>query len=500
MGDRSNEYITPIDWKAYTEQYPWARNCYEDLGYRWGIYQNSVSDQKSPSAWNVSLEEANTELNYSDMFNECGALAKWMVDKGWRVDIAPTLEEPDGKFSEIQPGDIIFFAESLGMDGFKVYAELIFHGYNYRNISHAAIVSAVSVRTDMTGSSLPYAYQIDVICPPSLFENYLRQTSGHFVYSTRMEYTLNYENVYTNTNGLAHYLPSLSTIAMVCRPDLSSTKKTYLEMEAEKLGLHTVPENETQLNIIKRCRQCTDIEWTPGKDYDRVLPITGERNDYVGFIPNQGYKNTLMIEDAKFKAGVTYNGIPWTRNSSDFWNLNLNSFLSVIENENSRTAPVIGKSYPFYGWTNEIQLLQYVFGQDSCNVESSTDQYGYKFWSSLFSCDHGDPFMGSDGWLYLFGSSNPYYLDYSTLKLGDIVCSVDHYTGSSIKSFIGIITDIVRDSLDNVTHVELTEATNYGLYNPKDKNGPKGGLICRKMYTIDEFDKWYSYDLGGVSL
>jgi len=47
-----------------------------------------------------------------------------------------------------------------------------------------------------------------------------------------MEYELQETNVYTNTNNLSHYLPSISTISMVCRPNLNTSSLTHLEKEA----------------------------------------------------------------------------------------------------------------------------------------------------------------------------------------------------------------------------------------------------------------------------
>lgn len=507
MGNMSNEYINPVDWRAYTEQYSWARNCYEDLGYRWGIYQNSASVVKSSSAWDVDLADADYQLNYSDMINECGALAKWMVDKGWRVDIAPTLKEPDGKFSEIQPGDIIFFAESFGMNGFKIYAESMFHGYNYKNISHAAIVADAVVRNDMVGSEYPYAYQIQIICPPSLFENYLKQTSGHFEYSTKMEYVLDYENVYTNTNGLDHYLPSLSTIAMVCRPDLSSTKKSYLEIEAEKLGLHTVPENETQLNIIKRCRICTDIEWTPGRDYDREMPITGLSNKYNGNLTTYQdfpeFADSLMINDGSFKSGLSYVGLPFIKTEGGLSTgspsvLQINQFISIVNNENAPINLVSDRQYPLYGWQHPKDFIGFVFGVDSIRDTIITDWYTYEFRQEIFEVPDGefDPDWQDSNWQepVRMGEFN-----WGNLKLGDIVAPAN-FGDPDLLSSIGVVTDIIKDSNNNIQSIELSEATRYGLVNPKNADLQFGNVIVRKIYSKDEFEQWYLLAWEGIAL
>lgn len=474
------------DWQANTNQYPWARNPYENQQYRW-----YVNYSKSGST--------------SGFFNECGSLAKWMVDKGWRVDITSGL-------SEVQPGDIIFFAEKMKYNDFPMTFETMLEGYDYRGITHAAICTEVipiferfSGPVELRGSpsySGMYDYQLTIITTPSFMEQYLRNTSGGWNsnYDTSWnikEEILQLDFEYTNSQGLTYCLYSMDTIAMVCRPDLSSNQKTYLEQEAENLGLHTVPENETQLNIIKRCRICTDIEWTPGKDYDRVLPITGNRNDYRGWVHDSGYKNTVVVDDGQFKTGATYKGIPFTYSDDYIEKWNLDAFLSIIENEDAETFEDNNMIFPFYGWINEMDLLRFVFGNDSCRVDSSSDWYFYQFQPPKFQAIDTNFEIDSNGWMSVYNDSNE--LDYSKLKLGDILCSDDHIIDAD-RSFIGIITDIIKDSLGNVTQVELSEATNYGLYNPKDKNGPKGGLICRKMYTVDEFSKWYWYNIDRSTL
>ena len=40
------------------------------------------------------------------------------------------------------------------------------------------------------------------------------------------------------------------------------------------IGLHTIPENQGVLNVIKRCRQLTDIEWTPAVDLPRLMYVS----------------------------------------------------------------------------------------------------------------------------------------------------------------------------------------------------------------------------------
>lgn len=501
--------IKDIHWKANTSQYPWAINAYEDLDYRWSIYTDRFTG--------TDLENSASIKDSTSLFNECGLLAKWMIDKGWRVDSIPTLNQPERKFNSIQKGDIIFFSEQMGVENqFKFPVATMFPGYQYRNITHAAIVKDIKVTLNEDYDPLdlvadpPYEYTITVITTPSLFENYLKQTSGHFEYSPIMEYELQETKIYTNTNNLSHYLPSISTISMVCRPNLNTSSLTHLEKEARELGLHTVPENETQLNIIKKCRMCSDIEWTPAIDYDRPIPLTNSTDNFYRQIdtsidPIEVTNNFgNFIIDGKFKAGKTYKGMPWTANiiSSDvdpvypyykgLYSLLLpEQFLSVIGNEDAITYidPTDDKVYPFYGWNEPVDLIRFVFGTENCRSYYFGDGVdGYVFPTSKFSGDLEAVEDFPELSVPIENADVNFYIN--DIKLGDIFVSSQSDLPYGRPEVIAIITDIVRNELNQVIQVELTEATRFGCINIKDNQGPDGNLIRRKMYTIQELKAW----------
>lgn len=439
--------INAINWKANTNLYSWAINSYEDLSYRWSIYSNQFTHTEE-------LENS-SEQDATSIFNECGALAKWMVDKGWRIDTVSNLKE-DIKLQNIQPGDILFFAEQMGISGmFKFFVADMFPGYNYRNITHAGIVTEVKLIDDLVGSDVPYQYQIKMISTPSILQNYLRQTSGHFEYDYTMEDILQNRNVYTNTNNLSHFMPAIDTFVMACRPDLASHKKSYLEFEAEKLGLHVVPENNDQLEIIKKCRACSDIEWSPSRNYDRPMPLTG--NTCWPLDPDF----SLFI-DGQFTSGVTYKGLPWSPQSTI---LNPEAFLSIIENENCPVYEDSSGTYPYYGWSDPRDFVNFIFG----NIKFSLDQLPLPF--------------GAD--------SN--FFDLEKIQLGQVIrrpagmsLNQDHYAA--------VITDYSYDELGNVNMIEVTEATRYGLVNPNDSSGQYGNLIRRKTFNLSEFLNWYGLE------
>lgn len=491
-------YLYPEDWKANTEVYSWARNPYEDLAYRWNFKE--IEGEKS-------LKTRDSEdVPATQIFNECGALAKWMVDKGWRLDTASNLSQPDGKFSEIQKGDIIFFAEQMGISGaFKMYVADMFPGYNYRNITHAAIVTDVYPAPEGSpdrGSSdfSSYPYQLYIIDVPSILENYLKQNSSHFEYRTQMENLLPDKYKYTSGNNLSYYMRSWQTIALICRPDLITNKKSYLELQAEVLGLHQVPKTDKQLEIIKKCRVCSDVEWTPAIDYDRPMPLTGSNSTFEKSY-NFSQFDDLQVKtdcyqpmiDGKFLSGVTYKGIPWTAQQPEnigidgslLINLNPEAFLSLVEHES--VVPFVdeetNKKYPLYGWNDPLELIQFVFGNEAAtsDIINGQDLMGMYFNLKYFT---GDLEAAPESKIIGIPIYNVLYPEY--IELGDVLVS-----GNNGFYNCGIITDFIKNDKGEVTQIELTEATRFGLENIKEKDGQYGNLIRRKWFTLSELAQWY---------
>lgn len=79
----------------------------------------------------------------------------------------------------------------------------------------------------------------------------------------------------------------------------------WIAEEARRLGLHTIPESEGQLNAVRRCRQMTDIRWTPAVDLPRVDMVTRTPR-YGGGYHSPWIRNCFL-------AGVEYRGMPYTK-------------------------------------------------------------------------------------------------------------------------------------------------------------------------------------------
>lgn len=277
-----------------------------------------------------------------------------------------------------------------------------------------------------------------------------------------------------------------------------------LIIEAKKLGLHTVPSNLSILNIIKRCRVCTDLQWIPAIDYDRPMPLTGLRSKFIFNESDQEiFKDTIII-NGKFKAGVSYKGIPWTAHRPDdstsaIYNgfqtyLKPTQFQSIISLDNAPTYidSLNQKTYPYYGWNEPVDFIRFVFGGPQC-INYLQD---YQFYSPFFIGSLNETQIpGYNPASRLLEDSMNYMLENFTQ--GSIITQFSNLSLAYTQS-IGIITDMFMDS-DGILYIELSEATRYGLKNTLDINGQYGNLIRRKWYTAEELLEWFQWPINRVS-
>ena len=107
------------------------------------------------------------------------------------------------------------------------------------------------------------------------------------------------------------------------------------------LGLHERPETQGHLNIVKRARQMTDIEWTPAVDLPRFCSV---QRDYT-------FPDTAVMQyfNGCFKAGVKYKGLPYGRanaiktaygidNAFVGFSIPFETFVTAAENPNSKLS------------------------------------------------------------------------------------------------------------------------------------------------------------------
>ena len=280
----------------------------------------------------------------------------------------------------------------------------------------------------------------------------------------------------------------------------------WLVEEARRLGLHTVPENESQLNIVRRCRQMTDIEWTPAVDLPRFNMIT-RTPGYTGPGSSVNVRNT-------FGAGVTYKGLPYTKckdtsssayvyehekyNKSDFYvgfGISLETFVTAVKNESSLLC-VRGTELLEYehDHPDDTAALAAHVGTVYGIVCSALASYALGLTAPVTSANlaniSGLVRMTPEG-SGLNGTLSDWWHDGELddkLNLGDIL----NYSG--VHSIV--VTDIVKDASGKIVCVELSEATTPGNGNEDVLDGPDGGICRRKGFEpkdmIDRFGADYA--------
>lgn len=265
-------------------------------------------------------------------------------------------------------------------------------------------------------------------------------------------------NNYQGSEG--QNLPS-AVLAYVSKSDSSSGS----DQEIIPLGLHEMPRNESALNIVKRSRQLTDIEWTPAVNLPRLMLTDGQY--YLG----------------EFKAGVKYKGIPYGRVENTMSDCNyayatvgqyidLATFITSVVNEKSRIcAEDVGNA------SGHVSLAYatvcsghtcYSLGVPevrTANIENITG-------------------LGLVGKI----NDNGTLLDDSQIKIGDVLNQAGTHTA--------IITDIIRDDEGIIQFVEISDATPAGSSDRNFDDGSVGGVCRRRGWTRTQlYNSWGNYNL-----
>lgn len=241
-----------------------------------------------------------------------------------------------------------------------------------------------------------------------------------------------------------------------------------LVLDAKQLGLHLMPSNRGELNMVKRARQFTDIKWTPA--------ATVKRRNYAEC--NVAGASTLGWQD-QFTAGVEYKGIPYSHGyySGAF-----------------RDYAMLGYQVSLDAFATSVQFADsYFCSTDTYNTSTSVyTPYGA-------SCDTlGCYAMGLDTW---YGSDS----GYQTLVNNGVI--VSQFSGDDIAAnianvhlgdilwkkavHVAVITDVVIGDNSDI-YIEVSEATTTGGSNPNDSGLEKGGVCRRELWPISQFLIRYS--------
>ena len=247
---------------------------------------------------------------------------------------------------------------------------------------------------------------------------------------------------------------------------------------AKKLGLHEVPASETALNIVKRCRQMTDIKWTPAVDLKRFMLVQRGGVSIPGTANAQNYLGT-------FKAGVEYTGIPYGRATQtmnaygmDFATVGnyvgFETFISSVCNENSKLCKTDVGSV-----------------SDHTSVIYATVCSGMTCYA-LNIPEVPTANIGSISGLSLIGNVNNSgtLLADNRFKIGDVLNLSGYHTA--------IITDIIRDADGLIQFVEISDASTAGLADKNFADGQIGGVCRRKGWSraqLFDADSWGAYSL-----
>ena len=253
---------------------------------------------------------------------------------------------------------------------------------------------------------------------------------------------------------------------------------------ANSLGLHTLPDNVGMLNVVKRCRQMTDIKWTPAVD----LP----RYQYASVTPpfDSDYDEDLAPHYlGKFLAGVEYTGIPYGR------------CISWINDDVGYSNTYVGVSISFEQFVTSVQNPESVIAKRSAGSLANHRSMPYAAVCSALTCYAlGVPYHDTSAIPTITGLSKVTDLivggqriDPKTFKLGDVLNLQGYHTA--------MITDIVTDENGNVVFIEESEATTVGCANPDIVGGQYGGLCRRVGFSVDDFfERYGNYALYRYSL
>lgn len=236
--------------------------------------------------------------------------------------------------------------------------------------------------------------------------------------------------------------------------------------EANRMMLHEMPLTKGQLNIVKRCRQMTEIKWTPAVDLPRVMLSGGTYWQGI------------------FKKGVEYKGVPYGRSNS-------------TQTEKYGYDPLfVGIAIPFETFVTSAQCKDSIVCKESVGDISNNESTVYSAVCSGFT----SYVLGLTTWypsnaiasipgLASIGKidNNGTLLAAKNFRIADVLNLANDHTA--------VITDIVRDESGEITNIEVSEETSTG--EPiKNEDGMIGGVAIRKAYTLAGFySHWGAYTL-----
>ena len=245
------------------------------------------------------------------------------------------------------------------------------------------------------------------------------------------------------------------------------------------LGLHEIPADTNKLNIVKRCRQMTDIKWTPGKNLPRFMMVQ-KNPPYADTAAGQIYKG-------QFKAGVEYTGIPYGQVNTTMSNygydyatvgsdIDFKTFVTSAANKDSMlctrdVSAATANAHRSVAYATVCSgMVCYALGVPEVPTAQIANISGLSLIGKL--------------------NNNGSLLDDKLIKIGDVM----NLAGSHAT----IITDIIRDSTGALTWIEISDASSAGLADSNYSDGQVGGLCRRKGWSrtaLYQSGSWGDYSI-----
>lgn len=236
---------------------------------------------------------------------------------------------------------------------------------------------------------------------------------------------------------------------------------------------HELPVDTYMQNAIRRSRQLTDIKWTPRVNIPRYSMING---------------STLHFLDW-FYADKEYVGIPYSGSGGAEHSENGLSWTDLKEWGYSHNW--VGQHIPFEAFVTAARYPNSIFSEtvNKANEDYDSSPFGIVCTALVnYAVDGPTPLRGIYNFFVtddkLYRAANGYIsdMDVNDIMIGDFL-----YT----RAHVIIITDIMRDTNGNVTHVEMSEATTVGNGNNSVLGTKLGGVARRKMWEAQNFKNLY---------
>ena len=254
------------------------------------------------------------------------------------------------------------------------------------------------------------------------------------------------------------------------------TLKAVQKDDVIPLGLHEMPRNTTALNIVKRCRQMTDIKWTPAVDLDRYMLVQCDAP-----VPESATAQKYL---GTFKAGTEYKGVPYGRVSGTMQDYGYNyatvghyigfdTFVSSVSNPNSKLCKEDVGSV--------AQHISVIYATVCSGLTCYALNVGEVPTANIANISN----LQEIGKI----NDNGVLLDDSQFEIGDVLNLYDYHTA--------IITDIIRDSAGIIQFVELSDASTAGLADRNYSDGPIGGVCRRKGWSRERLFNDVGASAGG---